>query len=298
MARQRSRGRRLAGVVVVTTVVCLALTITSAWAGPPPAPDGNDGPYDNPEQDLTLGAALDGDVAGLRAQAVGDFGSATSMTVQVRVTNSTRSPLDLAIPSGTILQTQDPSEQSVVVTPPDYEQISTDGPAEGSPTITLPPGDTTVELTAYCAQASDVGPFGAARLSYAGVAREPLPRVLDNIAAADPPDYVAQDAVWWVTDHPYAAVDDPQLASLLRGVDTEGFARSPTQVVPDDGYTPGWAGGSSDVVGFDPAGPPVDGRGLLTGAGLALLVLVAIVGGGLWLTLRKPNRTHDSGQSA
>jgi hypothetical protein len=273
-------GRRLAGAVVAATLLGVLLTTTAAWAGPP-APQTGDGPFDNPEQDLTLGAALDGEIPGVSAQAVGEFGMESSMQVQVHVTNTTGAPVDLAVPAGTILETQVESEQSVVVVPPEYEQVS------------VTPGESDIALTAYCAQEFDMGPWGPTDLSYAGMARDPLPQVLENIAAKDPPEYAAQDAIWWVTDSPYAPLDDPQLASLLDGVDTAAFAESPTQVVPDPDYTPGWAGGgSAGVAAFDSATTGPDGRSLLTGAALAVFALVAVVGLGLWFGLRRSGRPH------
>ncbi|NLV56750.1 MAG: DUF2510 domain-containing protein [Acidimicrobiales bacterium] len=193
----------------------------------------------------TLGAVLDGEVAGLSATATtafaGEDPSRPAMEVEIQLTNPGDTSVPVAVPFGMLLATDDEADQTTgVLGPTDDPTLAEVAASGGTPEITAAPGTTYVMLTVYCAELDDGAPYEPTPMHYAGMAAEPLPAVLRNIAAQQPDDWVGQEAVWWVTDDPtYPPPAD--IAPLLEGVDAEAFASDPHQVVPDSAYAPGWS---------------------------------------------------------
>lgn len=234
-----------------------------------------------------LGAVMDGDVDALSASALTDFAAAAqTMRVSVTVVNDTGQAQPVAVPFGTLLATEAQADQTVAVAGPadtDLTQLAAFG---GTPEIVAPPGESTHALTVFCTEADDGAPMTPTPLTHVGLADEPLPTVLRNIAAAAPRDEVAQDAVWWVTDDATLPVP-ADIAPLLEGVDTAAFAGAPRRVVPDTGYTPRWARAGVVDESFDggastPIGSSGSGSGLRIGlwvmliaAGVVALIVVA-----------------------
>lgn len=212
--------------------------------------------------------------------------SLDTMHVLLSVTNSSDAEVEVEIPSGTLLATAEESQQTIAVAGPRAELVAEGGAGDDS--VVVAPGQSTIELVAFCGQEYDLGPSDPTPLVYAGTALAPLPAVLDSIMEA--PSYeheVAQEAVWWVTDDPVVPVPKV-VAPLLDDVDTAAFAEAPVQVVPDAGYQPLWAGGPDTALGD--LGDPTDGPG---GAGsllgfwvLAVVIGGAVIGGALWRSSR------------
>lgn len=289
---QRTRAGRLAVLGVAAALVLGAPT--AAFAGPPLPPDG-------PAADdtVTLGQAMEGDVAGLRVEVdSGDDWFAESIVLQIVAHNDTGAPVQLEIEPGTLLEPAQEGEQTVVpagaVQDVGYERQS----GGGTPTLTLDPGSSVHEVEAYCGQETDWGTSGP--YTYGGVAAEPLPTVVREIVAQDPDGYTAQEAVWWVTDRPVVPVP-ADVAPLLAEIDTAAFAADPQQVVPEEGYTPQWDGGASPDELYGPDSFTVDplfgqsdpaGPGLPDWSGLLVMaVAAAALLGGLAVAHRRGRST-------
>lgn len=218
-------------VALVLAVPLLAVLPAAAASGqeatPPPA----------------LGAVLDGEVDGLTATATSAFGGGADrpeMEVTIEVTNLGSEPASVAVPFGLLLATEEESDQTVAVAGPTDDPTLVEVAASGgTPELPAPPGTSTHMLTVYCAEMDDGAPLTPTPMHHAGTAADPLPTVLRNIAAQAPSEAAAQDAVWWVTDHPSVVVPS-HIAPLLDGVDTEAFAAAPHAVVPDSAYVPTW----------------------------------------------------------
>lgn len=260
--RPRSMGKRvLAALGAVGLLVLLA----------PAAVGARDGAGIDP----TLGATLDGEVAGLTVTATSDFVSEDSddMRVRVEITNDTGAPTTVAVPFGTLLATDDDADQTMAVGGPvDDLTLVQVAQAGGTPALAAPPGASTHELVVYCTEADDTAPFEPTPLRHVGQADDPLPEVLRQIAIQQPDPEVAQDAVWWVTDDATDPVP-PALAPLLADIDTEAFATDPHRVVPNTGYTPRWARAGILDESFDGTGSS-SGPGSVGGTGLGALIWV------------------------
>jgi len=253
--------------VVTVALLVLAPLAASAQEGAPAAAP-------------ALGAVMDGDVAGLSAAATTDFAiDGTAMQVVVDVVNGTDGDLPVAVPFGTLLATDEEADQTVAVGGPSDDAALADLAATGgTPEIVAPPGESSHSLTVYCTEADDGAPMEPTPLTYRGMADEPLPTVLRNIAAQGPADDVAQEAVWWVTDDATMPVPE-RIAPLLEGVDTEGFAADPHRVVPDTGYAPRWTRAGVVDESFDgPNGSPLARDGSGPGAGIFLWGLLIAAG--------------------
>lgn len=276
-----ARSRRVAAAVGLGLGLVFAL-----------APAAVAGAEEPPGAAPTLGAVMDGEVTGLDATATSDFAALApdadrpAMEVVVEITNQGDGPRAVAVPFGTLLATDTEADQTVAVGgPSDDPTLAAVAASGGTPELTAPPGDSTHRLTVYCTEADDGAPFEPTPLRHLGVAEEPLPQVLRNIAAQRPSEAVAQDAVWWVTDDATMPVPEV-LAPLLNGVDTEAFAADPARVVPDTGYAPRWARAGVVEESFDngngdgsPVGPASTGPALLVwllaAAAVAAVVVIA-----------------------
>ncbi len=277
-------GRGVGGLAIVA--VAFTMGIPAASAAPPAGGAGAPG-GGSVSTAVDLGDLMNGTAgAGLSATAE-VLPAFNSMTVGVRTFNDSSAPVEVEVPPGTMLAPANESTQTVVVSAP----LNTDGAvaavsAGRSPKIVVPPGEAMFELQAFCGQMEDGSPV-ASPLTHIGVASAPLPRVLSNIVVHDPDYTLGQSAVWWVTDEPYLPIDDPDLLTILEGVDLERFAGAPKQVVPDDQYTPAWMGVGN---GLGNGGPRtqanmlagIDGDPLAaTGGNPWLWLLVLSIGGGL-----------------
>ncbi len=266
-ARGRARpGSSGAGprLLALVAAIGLALLLAPAAAGAQDA-----------TADPTLGAALDGQVAGLTATATSDFGDTETggLQVVVDITNDTGAPAPVAVPFGTLLATDDDADQTMAVGGPvDDPTLALVAQAGGTPVLEAPPGASTHELVVYCSEADDTAPLEPTPLSYLGQADEPLPAVLRAVAVQQPDPEVAQDAVWWVTDDATDPVPTA-LAPLLADVDTEAFAAEPHRVVPHTGYTPRWARAGILDESFESTSSS-SGPGTVGGAGLGALIWV------------------------
>lgn len=274
------RRSRLIGVVVpfaVSIVVMAGLFVTPARA--------QEAPGQTPTT-VSLGSVMSGEGGGVSATATSSFDD-ESATVMVRVKNTTGQPVSLEVPYGAMFGPDDEAQQTVVTAGLESSDAALVARTGATPTIQAPPGESSHPLLAFCGEKLDSSPRAAVPVSYRGVARDPLPKVLRNIAAHDAGGKVAQDAVWWVTDKPTVPVNDAAVNDLLEGVDTASFAAAPTKVVAGDSYTPEWNGGKkAGLIG--PARVGSGGTGLvvqlliLLAACLAATVLV------VWLVRRKP----------
>ena len=238
---------------------------------------------------------LHGKVDHVSARAEGGFGSreAKVMHVTIDVVNTTDSPVAVRLPRGTLLATDDPTEQVAVL--PGLAVTAASRKISSDPLFLAAPGTSHHTFTAYCAQHADFGPNDITRMHYAGQAAEPLRTVLGTIVADHPSDDAAQQAVWWLTDVPAYPVADPTTAKLLRGVDAKAFAAHPRQVVPDPAYTPMWARRADRVPSFGPTGYPTFGRRSTPSQfplipTLAILLAVAAVVGAILV----PNRRRTA----
>lgn len=260
-----------------------------ALAGPPAA-HAQDAPVDTAPA-LSIREALKGESEAVTGTAAGGFDGGDTLDITLTLENHTAAPLVVAVPRGSLFETDDDAEQTAVAVGPADEDASL-VKAAVDPTVTLQPGENTVELTGFCAQHLDSGPNEVVPMTWAGVAAEPLTTVLTNIAATEPDDLSAQHAVWWVTDVPVLPVPS-DVEPLLEGVDAEAFAANPKRVVADEQYTPAWGrdqaldsddpfgetpfdftdpSGSDDPFGSD-SGDSGGGGGLSFGLLLVLLVL-------------------------
>lgn len=250
----------------------------------------------------TLGAVLDGEVTGVAATALSSFAGEDpdrpSMEVEITLTNPGDAPVQVAVPFGTLLATDDESDQTTsVVGPTDDPTLAQVAASGGTPEITAEPGTTTVMLTVFCSEMDDGAPYEPTPMHYAGMAAEPLPTVLRNIAAQQPDDWTGQSAVWWVTDDPtYPPPAD--IAPLLEGVDAEAFAADPHRVIPDSAYAPAWSRAAVVDEAFDggtqSSAPPLSGSSagtwlfwmLAAGAVLGTIAIIAAA--------RRGGRTPDA----
>ena len=280
-------GRGIGSLVVA--ILALSVGITAASAAPPAGSGGASGApaAGGSSSGLDLGDLMNGSAGpGLGATAE-VLPALNSMTVSLRTFNDSSAPVEVEVPPGTMLAPANESAQTVVVSAPLNTEGAVAAVAAGrAPKITVPPGEATFELQAFCGQKEDGSPV-ASPLTHIGVASAPLPRVLSNIVVQDPHYMLGQSAVWWVTDEPYLPIDDPDLLSLLDGVDLERFAGAPKQVVPDDHYTPAWMGVGN---GLGNGGPRtqanvlagIDGDPLAASGGNPLIWLLVLgIGGGL-----------------
>lgn len=282
-------------------VLVVGLTLVG-FVGTGPA-----GAQDSPFEDgpVSIGAAMSGEGGGVVASATTAF-TYEDMIVVLDVSNPTGRPADVSIPPAVLLQPEDDTQQTVVTAEPvtDFERVSLDDGGT-SYAVTVPPGESQIELRTFCGQEHDLGPFvdEPTTLSYAGIAAAPLPTVIDNIVQAEAPSALAQEAVWWVTDRPVVPIKDPAVESLLRGVDTRAFAHDPVQVVPDDNYEPEWVSaraGLSDEV----AEAAEDASFPIWLAALGGLFVV-LLGGGVWYaatrtapaSTRRPGGPPGAGRS-
>jgi len=278
----------------LTAVISAMLLVLAAVVGPASVVGAQieDDPFGAGHEPITLASAMSGETRQVVARAT-SISSGESMDVRLDVTNTSDAPVEVQVPAGTLLASEDETQQTIAVAGPAAEMVSVGG--SGGDTVLAPPGESSFVLTAFCGQEYDYGPVEPTPLRYAGVAVEPLPTVLANVMQADPYDAVAaQSAVWWVTDDPYVPVGDPAVSTLLAGVDTKGFAADPVQVIADDVYAPGWSGGGE--LGFGPfddvdaSGGPGPDDGLVVGAFWAVFLLAAAAVGGfaLWHGNRRP----------
>lgn len=221
-----------------------------------------------------LGDVLAGTVPQITGSAKGGFGDDDTLDVTLTFTNATAKPAAVTVPRGALFKSEDPSEQTAVAAGPRGED-PTAVRVGVDPTITIAPGRSTVTIRAYCGQHHDSGPMEIVPLTYVGVAQEPLPRVMTNLARLHPDLDVAAKAVWWVTDDPEFPVP-AQLRPFLEGVDTRAFASEPRQVVPDPMYTPGW-----QLEEFGPSPVPDTGGGGGPSVLMPLLIVTALALGGV-----------------
>lgn len=226
---RRTRWARLALALVVVPLGALGATTAVAAQEPAAAT--------TPE----LGPVLEGEAPGLRATATTGTDGSRTMTVDVEIVNTSGATRQVAVPFGMLLATDDSADQTTAVGgPKDDSELASIARSGGTPTVVATPGTSSHTFVVYCSEADDTFPLEPTPMSYVGMAGDPLPRVLRNIAAQQPSNTVAQDAVWWVTDGATLPVPD-HVRPLLDGVDVEAFARAPRRVVPDTGYDPRWA---------------------------------------------------------
>lgn len=280
--------RRRIAVLGATVGLLLVLATGSSPAG------AQDAPAPTPD----LAALLGGQVPG--AEAVVDYEpqpSHTEIGATVEVRNDTGSPLEVAVPIGTLLATDAEGDQTMAVLGPldddggEIDEVSVAAAAGVDPTFTASTGTSTHELVLFCTEADDGAPFVSTPMHHVGVGAAPLTAVLRTAAvtgggAIDP---ATQDAVWWVTDDVTTPVPD-SVAPLLVDVDTAAFAAAPYRVVPETAYVPRWARGGVTAERYDSdagtdagsgvIGTASPGTGLAGGLGLLwLLALAAVVVG-------------------
>lgn len=243
----------------------------------------------------TLHDVMEGRVDGLDAFASWDVGAGNDdMTVTVELTNDTGTDQAVAVPFGALFATDEAGDQTLTTSGPEDATVVEVAAAGGTPVLDVPPGESSHALRVFCAENDDSAPYDTTEVRSLGVATDPLPVVARNIARLDAEGSVAQEAVWWVTDHPVLPVPE-HIAPLLEGVDVEAFAADPHRVVPDTGYDPAWARGDTDgeqAAGvfdeaFDsgsssdrPVGPGAAGPGfavwaVVVGLGVVALIVVA-----------------------
>ena len=119
------------------------------------------------------------------ASAKGGFDGGETLDITLSITNRTAEPVVLAVPRGGLLASEDHTEQTAVTSGPVDEEPA-DVTLASAPTITVEPGTHEVDLQGFCAQALDAGPDEVVPLRWVGVAADPLPRVLANIAQQEP----------------------------------------------------------------------------------------------------------------
>jgi hypothetical protein len=220
------RSHPVARLALVTSVLGLALVTAPLAAG---AQEAAAAPP-------TLTQVLDGEVAGLRAEATTSSGM--EMGVRVEVTNDTGRPVDVAIPFGTLVVTEDEGDQTLAVVPPTSPEVVEVAASGGTPTVEADAGTSTLKLDAYCTEMEDGYPLEDADVTPIDPAHPVLAETLRELAAADADSATVQDAIWWLTDQPEVPVPG-HLRGLL-AVDTEAFAAEPHLVTPDTGYIPVW----------------------------------------------------------
>lgn len=273
--------RRVGPVFGIMAVALCTAVATGVWA-PVSAQEGPS----RPSGTVSLASVMTGEGGGVVATATSSFDD-LGATVMVTVRNSTAADVSVEVPYGAMFVPAQESQQTVVTGGPRDPEAAALARSAAEPTITAPPGESSHALVAFCGEELDHSPRHAVPVSYGGVAKDPLPKVLRNIASTQPHENAAQDAVWWVTDEPKVPISDSAVAELLDGVDTDGFAANPTKVVPSDSYTPKWAGGGSAVIA-----PPGLGRPGTAGFAAQLgLLLIVLTGGAITLALlvgRKP----------
>jgi hypothetical protein len=256
----------------MATVGALLMVALDATLGATPA--GAQAPS-APAEIVPLAVAMGGDGLDVVATATSRFVDDTAI-VAVRVHNDRAVPVQIDVPYGAMFAPEVESQQTVVTAGPIDASLA-------STTFEAPPGASTHEFVAFCGERLDHSPAEAVPVSYRGVAAEPLPTVLGNIARQHPAPKAAQEAVWWVTDQPAVPVP-AAVAPLLEGVDTAAFSAAPQRVVPGPGYTPMWAGGAPAT-----GGPPGSG-GATSLAPVGLVAVLTAVAGGLTYLLgrRRP----------
>jgi len=237
-----SGARRAARLVLATSVLGLALATAPLAAG---AQEAGSVP--------TLAQVLDGEVDGVSAEARATPADAGDMGVVVEFTNDGDDAVEVAIPFGTLVVTEQEDDQTLAVTPPPSPEVTEVAAAGGTPTIEVDAGTTSEELPAYCTELGDGYPYDGAAVTPIEAAHPVLADTLRAATVAGADHVTTQDAVWWLTDEPSVPVTG-DLADLL-AVDTAAFAASPHMVTPDTGYVPMWM---RDEV------PPGDGGSLET----------------------------------
>lgn len=280
MAASRQRSRRRAPGLVVLLFLVGVLGAGPARAGPPLPPT-------EPDGTVSLETVLDGS-GEVRGAARTDPTSA-GLDVVLLVENPTATPVDLVIEPGTLLASEEAGEQTTVLSAPHDHPDYASAPSGDDYVVTLEPGETRVALAGYCAEELDTGSHG--RLHHVGMAADPLPQVMRNIAASEPDPWAAQEAVWWVTDDPVSPVHSTDVGTLLEGVDTASFAAAPHRVVPGS-YTPIWAGGEQRPLVPDTPFDTDPGSG--DGAGLTWLVALGVLAGMIALMVRLGSRRGAS----
>jgi len=221
-----SGARRAARLVLATSVLGLALATAPLAAG---AQEAGSVP--------TLAQVLAGEVDGLSATARATPAD-EAMGVDVEFTNDGDDPVEVAIPFGTLVVTEEESDQTLAVTPPPSPEVTEVAAEGGTPTIEVGTGTSREELPAYCTELGDGYPYEGAAVTPIEDAHPVLAETLRAAMAAEAGTDATQEAVWWLTDEPLVPVDD-DLADLL-AVDTAAFAASPHMVTPDTGYIPMW----------------------------------------------------------
>jgi hypothetical protein len=181
-------------------------------------------------QPVDLATIMSGEGSDVLGNAVSGVSDDGSFAVKLTVHNATDQAVRVDVPFGTMFLPADESQQTVVTSGPRDATLAVSAKGD-APAFVAPPGDSTHELVAFCGQQFDHSPQFDVPVTYGGVAKAPLPTVLANIAAQEPPMETAQDAVWWVTNEPSLPIDDPGVAALLGGVDTVAFAAHPVKVV-------------------------------------------------------------------
>jgi hypothetical protein len=220
------RSHPVARLALATSVLGLALVSVPLAAG---AQEATAAPP-------TLAQVLDGEVAGLSAEA--HTSSGMEMGVRVEVTNDTGRPVDVAIPFGTLVVTEDEGDQTLAVVPPTSPEVIDVAASGGTPTVEADAGTSTLKLDAYCTEMEDGYPYEDAEVTPIDDAHPVLAETLREVTAAGADGTTVQDAIWWLTDQPTVPVPD-HLTGLL-SVDTAAFAAEPHLVTPDTGYVPLW----------------------------------------------------------
>lgn len=278
-----ARRPRIARLVIATAALGLAVATAPSAAGAQEATT------------PTLAEVLRGEVDGVTAEATTTPIDEDDMGIVVEVTNTGDEAIEVAVPFGTLVVTNDEGDQTLAVNPPptpEAVEVAADG---GTPTVAFDPGTSTRRLPAYCTELDDGYPYDGAPVSPIDPAHPALADTLRAAVAAEADPVTTQDAVWWLTDQPAVPVADP-VAGLL-AVDAEAFAAAPHRVTPDTGYIPLWMRDEVPTNGdgsfgpaddeevaaildesFDGPASPTGSDGGAAGAGVALwAVLVGLV---------------------
>lgn len=279
MAHRIDHGTRRRHLMAAAALLTFAMLIVSTPAtAQEPAPTS-----------ATIGAVLDGHLAGVQATVEYMPGlGPIELAAVLEVVNDGPDPVDVEIPIGTLLVTDDAADQTMAVLgpfDPGRNAPSSDLVAAAEtgtpPTVTAGPGTSHHPLILFCTEADDTAPAEPTPMDHLGLGGEPLRSVLRTSAATSERDLdpATQEAVWWVTDDVTTPVPD-DLAPLLVGVDTTAFAAEPHRVIPDTGYVPRWARRGAAAERYDADGnanPGLTGTTAPPGAGAGL--------GLLWIAL-------------
>lgn len=238
---RRRSGLRLLLVPAILVVAALALAPSAAGAQEADAVP-------------TLNDLLNGEVDGLTAGAV--VGALDTTGLDLRIVNDGSEPVEVAVPFGTLVATDNEGDQTLAVGPPETPEVTEVAASGQTPTLVVQPGNNSFDLPVYCTELGDGFPAESTEVHALDPAHEVLASALRQ-ATAEEADYsTTQDAVWWLTDEPVLPVRS-ELAPLLADVDTAAFAAEPFRVVPDTGYDPLWMTEDLAADAVDPE-PPVD----------------------------------------